>query len=349
MIYESNLRQTKSKSAVKKNQIKNILFITLTNIGDVILTTPVLGILLRYFPQAEITVVASPQTVNLFEGDPSLHRVVVYDKFFNLRQKMQFLFKLRKEKFDLVIDLKNTLFGFLCGARYRTPLFRKKNLKIYKRDIFLNILKDVFKKNMAIDLSIKDVPFYIWRSEEDKAEINRLLEKYPYLRNKRLIAINPFAKSDTKSWPLKSFARLINRLEANSEVGIILVGSGQDEEGCCELEGMVNRPICNLCGKTTLRTLAELLKRCSCLITNDSAPMHLGAAVGIPVIAIFGPTDPQKYAPRGKMHKIIAADLDCQPCQKAQCIFKKKPADCLEKITVDIVFDRVREVLMKST
>ena len=328
-------------------KVKNILFITLTNIGDVILTTPALGTLLKYFPQAKITVVASPQTVTFFKNNPSLYNVISYSKFSPWHEKIKLLFKLRKEKFDMVIDLKNTLLGFCSGAKYKTPLFKRYNERIYKKNIFLNILKTVFKKYFNLNLNSEKVPFYIWTSKEDERQAGHLLKECGCLQDKKLVAINPFARSDTKSWPFENFAKLMKQIKANSDSQIVLVGSKQDEEGCCRLMGESDSSICNLCGKTSLRILAEVLKRCSCLIANDSAPMHLGAAVDIPVIAIFGPTDPKKYAPRGLMHKIISADLDCQPCEKAQCIFGKKPADCLKKISVDIVFNKVMEVLRK--
>jgi len=329
-------------------KVKKILFITLTNIGDVILTTPILGALLKHFPQAKITVVASPQTVNFFKGNPSLCKVIIYNKFSPWHEKIKLLFKIRKEKFDMVIDLKNTLFGFCSGARYKTPLFKRYNERIYKKNIFLNILKTLFKRYFNLNLNTEKTPFYIWTSKEDKREAEHLLGICGCLGNKKLVAINPFARSDTKSWPFENFAKLIRQIKVKGDLQIVLVGSKQDEEGCFRLAGNNESSICNLCGKTSLRVLAEVLKKCSCLITNDSAPMHLGAAVDIPVIAIFGPTDPRKYAPHGLMHKIISVNLDCQPCEKAQCIFRKKPADCLKKISVDEVFEKVRQVLGKS-
>lgn len=333
---------------MKKNKdITHILFITLTNIGDAILTTPVLGVLLREFPCAKITVIVSPAAANLFHGNPIFYKVIVYDKFLNFRRKMKLFMELRREKFDLVVDLKNMFISSLLFPKYRMPLWRKRGERKYKRDIFLSMLKDMFVSKLRLQLDAADAPFYIWTSKEDRENANRLVEECCSGKQKKFIAISPFAKSDTKSWSLGNFAELIKRLKAKENLEIILVGSKKDEKNSIEFIKNTNDDLCNLCGKTSLRELAEVLKRCSCLITNDSAVMHLASAVGTTVVAIFGPTDDKKYAPRGEQHKILTAELDCQPCEKAQCVFGKKPVDCLEFINVDEVFKKVEEILLK--
>lgn len=325
--------------------MKNILFITLTNIGDAILTTPVLGALLKEFPQAKITIVTSPAAVNLFEGNPVFHKIIVYDKHLSFRRKMKIFLELRKEKFDLLVDLKNMFMSSFLSAKYKMPLWRKSSERNYKKAIFLSMLKDVFEKKLRQQLDIENVPFYIWTSKEDKENASRLIEKCRAAEGKNLIAISPFAKSDTKSWPTVNFVGLIKRLKAKGNVEIILVGSNRDKEDSIKLIENIGEDVCNLCGRTSLRELAEVLKRCRCLITNDSAAMHLASAVGTSVAAIFGPTDTRKYAPTGKQHKILSAGMDCQPCEKAQCVFGKKPPDCLERITVEDVFKKVMEIL----
>jgi len=240
------------------------------------------------------------------------------------------------------------LFGFYSGAKCKSPLFRKSGEMGYKKDIFLNMLKSMLKKHFDFYLNAEKASFYIWTSEKDSKKAARLLEKCGCLQGKKLVAVSPFAKSDTKSWPVENFLQLIKRIKADSNLQVVLIGSRHQEEKCRKLKDACDSLICNLCGKTNLRVLAEVLKKCHCLITNDSASMHLGAAVDVPTVAIFGPTDLKKYAPKAKMHRIISAGLSCQPCEKAQCGLGSKPSECLKAIGVDEIFDNVKQILKNA-
>jgi ADP-heptose:LPS heptosyltransferase len=103
--------------------INKVLFITLSNIGDCILTLPVLDLLRENFPQAEITVMVGPRPKEIFAGNPYIHRLVVYDKYAGLKEKIRLFRELKQEKFDLVIDLRNSLFGALLPAKNKTSPF----------------------------------------------------------------------------------------------------------------------------------------------------------------------------------------------------------------------------------
>ncbi|MFH1856216.1 MAG: lipopolysaccharide heptosyltransferase II [Candidatus Omnitrophota bacterium] len=330
---------------MKKNSCKKILFITLSNIGDAVLTTPVLGLLVKELPNAEITVMASNQSAELFLGNPALREVIIWRKSRGLKEKINLVLELRRRKFDMVIDLKNTFLSPFLNAKYKTPLRRKIGERIYKKDVFLNLLKDVFEKSFKADLGIKDVPFYIWISDEDKQAAENLLKECFGSEQEKFITISPFAKSDTKTWPIDNFAKVIQRFNEDTKYKIILVGAESDREKCEELARSSAVELYNLCGKTNLKMLAWILKKSSCLVSNDSAAMHIAAAMDVPVTAIFGPTDDKKYAPPAKIHRIITAPLNCRPCEKAQCVFGKKPADCLNNITVDEVVEKIEEIL----
>ena len=124
-----------------------------------------------------------------------------------------------------------------------------------------------------------------------------------------------------------------------------VVFTGSNEADAADILSRMKKEGINLGGKTSLLTLAEIYKRARAVITTDSGPMHLAAAVGTPVIALFGPTDPARTGPYGTGHSIIRADLPCSPCLLKKCPTKK----CMEEITSEQVFTAVESMIQEKT
>jgi len=159
---------------------------------------------------------------------------------------------------------------------------------------------------------------------------------------RRYVAVNPVAFWETKLWEENKFAELGDRIREELGIDVVLTGS---EAGPLEkIKTRMKTAAVNLGGQTTLRELASLYRDASLVITTDSGPMHLAAAVGTPVVALFGPTDPVRTGPYGRGHRVIRREMSCSPCFRKHC----KAPRCMTDITVEEVFSAVKEVLEKG-
>ena len=156
------------------------------------------------------------------------------------------------------------------------------------------------------------------------------------------IAVSPVAFWQTKLWEDGKFARLCDRIQNELQTGIVMTGEKAERIG--QIQKLMKTKTVNLGGKTSLRELAALYRRAALLVTTDSGPMHLAAAVGTPVIALFGPTDPSRTGPYGPDHRIIRKRLPCSPCFRKQCPDPR----CMTEISVEEVFSAVRDMFNKK-
>jgi len=317
---------------IDKSQVKRILVITLSNVGDIILTTPVIRTLAKEFPAARIDVMIGPNGKEIFERDPRIFKVIIYDKHMPMIQKRRLQLKLKRLKYDVVVDLRNTIFPLLIGPKYRTSTVQKfpKEL-VHKKEHHLYRLKSLGIENM-------EEPSYIYIAEDDEEYISKLLEENN-INKDRMIVVSPGAKSHLKRWVDDGFAKVCDRLIDECSASIVFVGQDKDDEVIKNIASRMKNHSFNLVNKTNLRELASLLKRAKLLITNDSAPMHLGCAIGIKVLALFGPTDMKKYGPTGEFDVVINKRLFCSPCERAVC---KYGYECMKLISPDEVFDAAR-------
>jgi ADP-heptose:LPS heptosyltransferase len=321
--------------AIDKAQIKRILVITLSNIGDIVLTTPVIKTLSREFPGSRIDVMVGPNGKDIFDKDPRIFKLVIYDKHVSLAEKRRLQLKLRKLKYDLVVDLRNTVFPLLLAPKYRTSPIQSfpKNI-VHKRE------KHLFRLTPFGIKDLNEKP-YIYITKEDEKYIDNLIKVNAL--TEPIVVVNSGAKSHLKRWTVEGFAEVCDGLAAECAASIVLVGVGPDDkEIAAAVAGKMKNKCHNFVDKTNIRQLASLLKRSSLLITNDSAPMHLGCAVGAKVLAIFGPTDPRKYGPIGEFDAVINKKLFCSPCEVAAC---KYGHECMKLISTDEVLEQAKMMI----
>jgi 3-deoxy-D-manno-octulosonic-acid transferase/heptosyltransferase-1 len=174
--------------------------------------------------------------------------------------------------------------------------------------------------------------------ESDKRSIDQVLDDKG-VKDQRLVAINPFAKWTTKLWEPERFAALADRMQKELGCGIIFTGSAQDRAEIDEIMERMGEKPTNLAGETSLKELAYLYSKCQLLVTTDTGPMHIAAAMGCPVVALFGPTAPWRTGPYGKGHWVIRDEIECSPCFNKKC----DHVSCMRNITVDKVFETVEE------
>ncbi|MDD5449864.1 MAG: glycosyltransferase family 9 protein [Candidatus Omnitrophica bacterium] len=322
-----------------KEKIKRILFITLSNIGDIILTTPVLSVLKKEFPLASIDVMSGAKGAEIFSGHPLAARYIRYDKSLKTGLKWGLIRELRKRKYDLIVDLRNSLFPLLIGSRYRTSL-----LKNTPRTIVHKKERHLWKlKGLGLDTSDSPFAFHVG-AEDEKFIENRLAE----LNVRRPFAvITPGAKSDLKRWTKEGFAALCEMISNELGLDVVMAGDREDTEIINSIKKICRAKVFDLSGKLNLRQFGALVKRSRLLVTNDSAPMHIGHALKARAIAaFFGPTDPKKYGPDEANSVIIRKDLNCSPCEVAQCV--RKNHECMRLINADEVFETVKKIFKKT-
>lgn len=326
---------------IDKPKVHNILFITLSNIGDVILTLPVLGVLEKEFPEAKISVMVSPQAKEIFQNDSAISKIISYDKHISFLKKIRLGLRLRKRDFDLVVDLRSTLYPLLAGAHYRTSLlggFRRRPHRAppkHKKYAHLN-------KLIPLGFDIHNASYHLFFGEDDKRKINNIFEEFNISDADKIVAVAPGAKSHIKQWTGSGFARVCQRLNRELGIKVLLIGDVNDKKIISQVLAAGLNDTYDISGRTNLRELGYLLSHCKLLITNDSAPLHLAGLVNTPCIAIFGPTDSLKYGPTLKNSVVIKKTLKCAPCEKAQCAFN---LECMKQITSDEVFETAKRLL----
>ena len=286
-----------------------ILLISLSNIGDVILTFPVFDALRERFPHAKIAVVVGPKARPLMEGNPCMDRLFVFEKRSTLKEKWDWLKILRRERFDLVVDLRNSMIPFFVRGRKATrPAFPLRKVGHMKDEHF-----------SRLKLIVKDVlpakgRYALYDDKED-----RLGAQAHLLGIKDYIVVAPGAADDRKRWPLDRFAKMITYLVKMCHAQVVVVGDQKDGRAAQLMFRKLPNGVINVCGSTTLRELAAILKGAKLALLNDSGIMHMASYCNIPVIALFGPTDPLRYGPwsdrslairRGKsMDTILVEDV----------------------------------------
>jgi heptosyltransferase III len=307
----------------------NILVITLSNFGDVILTTPVIAALAGRFPQARITVVVGPRARSVLQRSLDIHKVVIYDKNASFLEKLRFIAELRKASYDRVVDLRNTAIPFLVSCKKRTPLFRKFT-KVNMRDRHLEVLRMTEQEISPAQ------PFHFF-NKADEVFAMRALEVAKIPETSGWILVAPGAASERKRWPEGHFREVIRKLHERTGKKVLLVGTLDErpvaESLAAELPGIAGV----LCGDLILSETAAIVAKASLVISNDSAIMHLGFELGTPTVGIFGPTDHEKYGHEGPKFRVARADAAKCPCgsdklprAERKCFHGLKPEKVIE-------------------
>jgi 3-deoxy-D-manno-octulosonic-acid transferase/heptosyltransferase-1 len=265
-----------------------------------------------------------------------------------LKEMRIFLKTLRQRPYDLVIDFhglfKSSIIVFLSRGKRKLGYDSLQELS----GLFLNekIVEDMNKHAVEryldfpryLGAKIDKVQFSLPSNKEAEVRVQILLEKYN-LEDKKFIAINPIAYWETKLWSNEKFAKLADLI--NNKLKMKVVFTGSEKEAIEKITALMTAESINLGGQTKLLDLASLYKKARMVITTDSGPMHLAAAVETPVIALFGPTDPARTGPYDAGHTIIKAELSCSPCLLKKCSTKK----CMEGISFQQVFAAVEKKL----
>jgi 3-deoxy-D-manno-octulosonic-acid transferase/heptosyltransferase-1 len=323
----------------------NILIVKLSAIGDVLHTLPAANAMRDRYPDARITWVVESAAAPLVQGHAALDRVIVSRRKQwakdllsgrrreALREIRAFIRSLRDTRYDLVIDFQQLLksgtivalsrggvkAGFGPGMQHMEMSYLFLNRRVPRVSMEHHALSRNLMLLRALGIPAGEVVYRLPVEAADRRDVDRLLAQEGLTESRRLVAINPVAQWETKLWPNRRFARLADRLVLEYGADVVFTGGPDDRPVVADIVSRMQQPAADLAGQTRLPALAALYRRTRLVVSTDTGPMHLSAAVGTPVVAVFGPTAPWRTGPFGPGHAVVRLGPGCSPCFKRTC------------------------------
>jgi heptosyltransferase-2 len=330
-------------------------------LGDAVLTTPALGTLRAAFPQARIMVAAKPLVAELFRHHPDIDGIEVYDKEGAHAGAIGMFRKageLRRGGYEAAVLLQNALdaalLAFLAGIPERMGYATDGRRLLLSRPVpvteeILSLHHAEYYLRLLAELGVPrpEAPRLLLRvTEEERQSMCFRLDGLGIPEGRRIVGINPGATyGSAKRWFPDRFAKVADTLSEEWDAAVVLMGSAPEAPLSAEIETAMGRKVVNLAGRTTVREMMALLASCSFLVTNDSGPMHVGAAFGVPLVAIFGPTDWRKTSPWTEKARIVRVEVDCSPCHLREC---NRGHECMLGVTAEMVCAAARELMAEA-
>ncbi len=330
-------------------KINNILIIKPGAIGDVLQLTPVIRALKEKYPRAAISLlVGSRTTAELFKHNTSVHDTVVFDKKGEHRSfpSLVKLWRLLHEnRYDLIINFQRSNWKAWFLASSAIPC----RILVYHKARTRNIhaVENHLETLSPLGITGGNMDLELHTGEEDKAFAANIIRPFGPSK-KAIVVLNPGASHRVNRWGTDRFARLADMLVQQLSANVIVIGGQEDVTLAQEIGAKASSKPLIIAGKTTLLQLGALLQQSDILVTGDTGPMHVAAAAGTRVVALFGAADPKRTGPIGSGHKIIqAAGVSCIPCRSRSCS-NRFYLECMEKISVDTVFKTISEMVTQN-
>jgi len=288
----------------EKFNIKRILVISLSNIGDVILTCPVIDSLIDRFPTSEIFLVVGPKAKGLFDNNPYLQDVIIFDKHQSKFSMFKWAWALRQYRFDMVIDLRHTAIPLILNPKWRTSLKKTRgDFRTHMKDKHLKRLEEVVPDTKATRNH-----YAIFLNDRQEKNIEGCIAHY-LGKNQKYYVVAAGSANHAKRWSREGFARTCLMLKNEKNLTAVFVGDENDNDITLDIIRAAKVTCINLCGKIDLLTLSYLLQKSEFALVNDSAVSHLASYFDIPELILFGPSDPQKYGPWGKKGYFLKSNV----------------------------------------
>ena len=335
--------------------IDKILVIRVDGIGDLLNSTPAISLLRENYPSAEITVLARPLNAPVLMGNPDVDRILIFARdgeHRGLKARLRFYRELRREGFQLVVAMQtgmwSHLVAFLSGAPYRLGRYQKRfrstlthawhgkypKGETHEVDRNLELVRLICKGEGA-----RKLKFHLLPNEIDTAKAQ--ITSWEVGADTLLIGIHPGGSSFDKRWPEKQYAELADRLVQQHNATILLL-HGPEEAALAHNIQQAMRFRAIVHAPETIRELGALLSCCNLVVCNDSGPMHLAAALDLPMVAVFGPTDHVAWHPLSENASIVRRDMPCWPCSAHKC---KIGWECTKKLPVGPVWEATTKTI----
>lgn len=334
-----------------------ILILKPSSLGDVIHALPVLRLLKRHLPHSEIHWWIESGLAPLLEGDPDLAGLVRFDRrrwaaprnWVRLLESVRWV---RRQQFDIVLDLqclaRSSVFAWLANGKLSVGLDEPRE---GARGFYDIIARRPFFYTHAVDrylavLPLLGVPIdssFQWLPCRPEAA-SSIRKKWP-VDQSRWVVLQPGARWVNKRWPAEHFAALVRLIAgAYPDLRFAVLG-GFEEQPLAQIICRADSKRClDLTGQLSLPEMVEWLRACELMVTNDTGPMHVAAALERPVVGLFGPTEPFRTGPYGQVQNAVQLDLPCVPCLKSRCRYFK-PFECLRALSPAAVFSAVQRRL----
>jgi ADP-heptose:LPS heptosyltransferase len=356
-----------SPGAFEKTKVRKTLFMKFWGLGSILLLAPAVREFRRTYPQSRVVFLTLSRNREISEALGLFDEVLTVDVdrgwgyfFATMATALRAIWR---HAFDLVVDFEfftrfSTILTFFTFARHKVGYHSwetwRGNIHTIKvpfnrywhiMDNFYNLCSNIGVQRLSELQLVRPVV-----RSEDREAVDELLRGHKVVNRIMTVHVNASDLIIERRWPYENFIELINRVVSRHDIAVIFIGS-QSEAGMVEeIMGRIKRPsVLNFAAKLSIRQLAYLFERSELIVSNDSGPLHLAVAMGVPTVSFFGPETPVIYGPRGKEHKVFFKNLDCSPCvnvhdRKSVHCYWAKPR-CMEAITVDEVYDAIHEKL----
>ena len=348
------------------NKVGNILILRMDGLGDLVLSTAAFREIRNGFPKARITLVVGSWARDIAECISFYDHLIVHDCFlfsffrgnrkFDFKGELKFIKELRKNKFDLGIDLRGDLLSiiplYLSGAKFRFAKdtrgggfllthivkWQKKGIK-HEKDKALQVLE-------TLGLSIKSRDMELSIAQDDVEYVEKYMDENGLNQSELLVTIAPCALYPWRSWRPDNFAQVASAIMKTYNAKVVLVGNRDDRPILDEINALTEFKAINSAGMLSLQQVSALIYKSAIFIGNDSGLIHIAAAHKTPMVQIFGPGEPEKFAYTGK-NNILLIKNDCpyHPCTQQIC--KYQANWCMDQISVEDVMGAFKEILRR--
>ena len=334
-----------------------ILVVKLSAIGDVIHALPVAGALKECFPQSRITWVVEKPAYDLLTNNPYIDEIIVFEKpkFKSFRGLLDnappFVRQLRAGHYDLSLDLqglfKSAAIGYCSGAPQRLVYCNTRELshllarKVRGPHTDGHIVEQYLDVVRALGCQVGEAQWVFQLTADEQYRTDGIVSQAGFSMDEPYVVLAPGANWPNKRWPVANFSVAADWLAAHGIQSVIVGGAGDQDLAQTIIDGAASIPL-SIVGKTSLKQLACITGRARALIGGDTGPMHLAAALKIPVVALMGPTDIPRNGPYGQAGNALATSHACHGCWKRAC---PKGIDCLAGISVDAVKSKLSSIL----
>jgi len=337
-----------------------ILIVKPSSFGDIVMTLPALALLRRKHPEAEIGWFVNAEFADLLDGHPMLARLHTWDRgrrgsalgFLRGAGALRpIIGEMRTIGYDVAYDFQGLFrsawvarrsgapvrIGFRDGRELSTLFYTERRTTpetaVHAVDRYRNLVDPDNHDEVTFPLVIDDTA---------AASARSLLEELGLKPGERFVVINPGARWPSKRWPPESFGKVAAWIHNHAGLRSVCVGAPAFRNAAREVAAAGGDVVLDATGRTSLKQLAALLRDALFMVTNDSGPMHLAAAAGTPVVALFGPTDPTRIGPYGPGHEVVQVEVECAPCSKRDC--PEKPP-CMTMLGVKPVVEACERIL----
>ncbi len=331
---------------LEQSKIKKILVIKPRAIGDVLLSTPVLPNLRREFPTAQIDFLVEKFAAPVLDGNPFMDNIISFDT--KSQTSLSIILQVRKRRYGLIIDLfanpRTAIITFFSGAKVRVgfPFKWRRfayNLLVPSRDGEFHNVEFNLDALRRIGIAVQPSKPFFYLNDAAEEFGDKFLEEHSLITEK-FITINIGGGWEIKRWPADKFAELCEMVHEKLNLGVVVL-YGPSEKVSAEKIASSSGAI--LAPQTSLHEMGTIMRKSLLLITNDSGPMHIAAALDVPTLAIFGPTNPRLQGPYGNLSEVVRNEtLDCLECNLTKCPIGNP---CMIELESETVFGKLLKLI----